>query len=166
MPTITQLMDVLPQTGVVDWIGLRPERRAELQAVTQVSADPDEGLIGDHYGKAGGKRQVTLIQAEHFAVMSALAGREVTPGMTRRNIVVEGISLYALRFARFRVGPVLLQGTGICAPCSRMEENLGEGGYNAMRGMGGICAQVVEGGEIAVGDAVVFVDGEPPKGEE
>ena len=158
-----------PRPGAVTWIGLTPQKRAPQQVVERVVAQPHTGLDGDRHaasGRKGNKRQVTLIQAEHFAVMSALAGREVTPGMTRRNIVVEGISLYALRFARFRVGPVLLQGTGICAPCSRMEENLGEGGYNAMRGMGGICAQVVEGGEIAVGDAVVFVDGEPPKGEE
>ena len=158
-----------PRAGAVTWIGLTPEKYADLESVSSVVARPDTGLDGDRHaasGRKGNKRQVTLIQAEHFATMGALLGKPVAPGEVRRNVVVEGISLYAMRFARFRVGDVLLQGTGICAPCSRMEKILGEGGYNAMRGHGGICAQVIEGGTIELGSDVVFVASDPPKGED
>lgn len=115
------------------------------------------GLRGDHRdGKApsDAKRQVTLVQAEHFPVMSALAERDVTPADLRRNLVVSGLNLLALKDERFYVGNVLLEGTGPCHPCSRMEENLGEGGYNVVRGHGGITARVLTGGIIRVGDEV------------
>ena len=109
----------------------------------------------------GGKRQVTLIQAEHLPVIAALAGLpEVTPATLRRNIVVSGLPLLALKDRRFRLGSeaggwVLLEGTGECHPCSRMEEALGAGGYNAVRGHGGITARVLEGGMVAVGMILV-----------
>ena len=73
----------------------------------------------------------------------------------RRNVLVSGIPLIALKGRRFRIGDVLLEGTDPCDPCSRMEDALGPGGYNAMRGMGGLCARILEGGSLRVGDAVV-----------
>ena len=73
----------------------------------------------------------------------------------RRNVVVSGIPLIALKGRRFRIGDVLLEGTDPCDPCSRMEAALGAGGYNAMRGMGGLCARILEGGSLRLGDAVI-----------
>jgi len=150
-----KLMARFPRPGRVQWIGVRPRHRGDPVAVTEVSALAQVGLEGDHYANAGGSRQVTLIQAEHLEVVARLVGREqVRPQWLRRNIVVSGISLYALRDRRFRVGEVLLEGTGTCDPCSRMEEALGPGGYNAMRGHGGITARILEGGLIRIGDTV------------
>lgn len=115
------------------------------------------GLMGDRRDSPG-KRALSLIQWEHLAVVASLIGKgEVDPNLLRRNIVVSGINLLGLRKARFRVGGALLQGTGLCAPCSRMEETLGTGGYTAMRGHGGITAEVVEAGAAQVGDRVAFV---------
>jgi MOSC domain-containing protein YiiM len=143
----------------VTWIGLAPERRAPLVEVVEVVAEPGTGLCGDHHAKErpGGRRQVTLIGAEHLLEVADLLGRPAEPAACRRNLVVEGFDLEALRSGRFRIGGALLEGTGDCTPCSRMEENLGSGGLDALRGRGGITARVLEGGTIRLGDAVCVV---------
>ncbi len=162
LKTLAQVMDVLPQTGVVVWLGLRPARRADVDVVASTIAEKNVGLRGDRYARHGGDRQVTLIQAEHIEAMASLLGVErVDPRALRRNVVVRGINLLALRGKRFRIGNALLTYTGLCHPCTRMEEALGPGGYNAMRGHGGITARVIESGEIATGSVVLAAGREP-----
>ncbi len=160
---LAKLMANFPRAGKVEWIGIRLERRAPLAPLDQVEAVAGYGLAGDHYAsKNNGKRQVTLIQAEHLEAVAKLLGKpEVRPEWVRRNILVSGINLYALRDRRFRIGDTVLEGAGICDPCSRMEEALGAGGYNAMRGHGGIIARIVDGGMIRLGDPVQPADGRP-----
>lgn len=138
--------------GRVDWIGLRNARLEPLEPVTSAKIE-ESGLIGDH-GRAG-KRAITLIQAEHLPVIAALCGREdIPPELLRRNIVVSGINLTALRNHPMKIGTAVLKITSPCAPCSRMEAALGRGGYNAMRGHGGWCAEVLEPGDLRIGDRV------------
>ncbi len=154
---LARLMATFPRPGVVEWIGVRSKRCARLVALDETEAVAGHGLTGDHYAsRTNGTRQVTLIQREHLAVVAQLVGKTEVLGETvRRNIVVSGINLYALRDRRFRIGEVSLEGTGTCDPCSRMEEVLGPGGYNAMRGHGGIVCRILESGTIRLGDAVI-----------
>lgn len=142
--------------GRLEWIGARPARGAALIELSEAVLLTQRGLEGDVATlREAGKRQVSLIQAEHLPVIAALScNDQLHPGILRRNLVVRGINLLALRSTRFRIGDVLLEGTGTCDPCSKMELALGHGGYNAMRGHGGILARVLEGGRIALGDAV------------
>jgi MOSC domain-containing protein YiiM len=140
--------------GRVDWIGLRPRRQAPVICVTQASLDPVEGLIGDHYkSRTGAKRGLTLIQAEHLSAIGAYLGQDqINPERLRRNVVISGLNLLSLKDRRFRLGSAVLEMTGDCHPCSRMEAELGTGGYNAMRGHGGITARVLEAGDFKLGD--------------
>ena len=149
-------MAQFPRAGKLEWIGIRSERRAPLASVMQAEAITGYGLAGDHYAsKTNGKRQVTLIQAEHLEAVAKILGKsEVRASDVRRNLVVSGINLYALRDRKFHIGSVLLEGSGPCEPCSRMEEVLGAGGYNAMRGHGGITARVLESGVLKVGESL------------
>ena len=152
------LMSSLPRAGRVEWIGLRPHRDVEMVAVQEALAVAGRGLQGDRYAGGSGKRGITLIQAEHLPVIAALAAQpRVAASLLRRNVVVSGIPVIALKGRRFRIGEVLLEGTGDCDPCSRMEAALGPGGYNAMRGHGGLCARILEGGQLRMGDAVMPV---------
>ncbi|MDH5832972.1 MOSC domain-containing protein [Luteimonas kalidii] len=154
-----RLMTRFPRAGQVRWIGLRPARDVPMREVETAQASAGGGLAGDRYGGGSGKRGITLIQAEHLPAIAALAGHaQVAPATLRRNLVVSGIPVIALKGVRFRVGEALLEGTDSCDPCSRMETALGPGGYNALRGMGGLCARVLEGGVVRVGDAVQWVD--------
>ena len=140
------------RAGRVAWIGLRAARRAPPVAVESVRIG-ESGLDGDH--APAGKRAVTLIQAEHLAVIAALLGREeVRPEDLRRNIVVSGLNLAALRKRDCRIGEAVLHVMGPCPPCSRMEETFGPGGYSAVRGHGGWYAQVVSPGTVSLGAAV------------
>lgn len=158
--SIAYLTSQFAQSGTVEWIGIRENRGAPLLSVTTVKAKAGIGLAGDHYSSKNGKRQVTLIQKEHLSAVASMLGKqEIDPGLIRRNIVVSGINLAALKDKEFKVGNTVLKYTGECHPCSRMEENLGHGGYNAMRGHGGITCKVIESGDIAVGDLVSFESG-------
>jgi len=154
-----RLMTRFPRAGTVRWIGLRPARDVPMREADAVTAVAGGGLVGDRYKGGSGKRGLTLIQAEHLPAIAALAGHAaVAPATLRRNLVVSGIPLAALKGHRFRIGDVLLEGTDGCDPCSRMEDALGSGGYNAMRGMGGLCARILDGGTLRVGDAVEWID--------
>jgi MOSC domain-containing protein YiiM len=152
---LARLMSTLPRAGRVDWIGLRPAKAAPMAEVDRVEAVAGRGLVGDRYAGGSGKRGITLIQSEHLPAIAALSGHEaVAPSLLRRNLVVAGLPLVALKGRRFRIGTAVFEGTGDCDPCSQMEAALGPGGYNAMRGHGGLCARIVESGRFAIGDAV------------
>lgn len=152
MADLKSLIAGWAQPGRVTWIGLRPERRAALVAVEEAQVEAD-GLAGDH-GRPG-KRAVTLVQGEHLGAIGSYLGRgAVSPFDLRRNILVEGINLVALKDRPLRLGAAVLRLTVVCAPCSRMEETFGPGGYSAVRGHGGWCAEVLEPGLIRLGDTV------------
>ena len=142
-----------PQVGTIELISYRKERKGDVLIADQVDITEERGIVNDHYGKKG-NRQVTLIQKEHLQVVASILGKnEIDPKLTRRNIVVSGINLRALIGKRFQLGSgVVLEATGDCVPCHRMEENFGPGGYQAMVGHGGITCKVIQGGHIALGD--------------
>jgi MOSC domain-containing protein YiiM len=160
MPTkadsaLATLMSTLPRNGVVRWIGVRPGRAVPMVERTRVEAVAGAGLVGDRYAGGSGRRGLTLIQSEHLPAIAALSGHAaVVPALLRRNVVVAGLPLVALKGRRFRIGTAVFEGTGDCDPCAQMEKALGPGGYNAMRGHGGLCARIVADGAFAVGDLV------------
>jgi MOSC domain-containing protein YiiM len=160
-------------TGRLEGILLRPARDAPMRDVTTCQALAGRGLLGDRSALhepragAGSKRQVTMLQAEHLPLIAAWCGRgEVSAALLRRNLVVSGLNLSAARSPFtdrplfLHIGPqVVLEVTGPCDPCSKMEQALGPGGYNALRGHGGITARVVQGGPLNLGDEVRVTSG-------
>lgn len=153
--SLKQLINTNAHPGRLVWIGLRPQRRASMQIVESAEITPD-GLAGDHASKGrevSGKRGITLLQHEHLAAIGAFLGQEpVDPVLLRRNLVIENINLLALKGRTVRIGTAVFTLTGPCAPCSRMEEVLGYGGYSAVRGHGGVTARIIEPGTIRLGD--------------
>ena len=146
--------------GRLEWIGIRNARRMRVVAVESAELIAGRGMAGDHIAeRAGSKRQVTLIQHEYLPLIAQFANVDsIEPESLRRNLVVSGINLYALQKRQFRIGQAVLESTGNCDPCQRMEETISAGGFSAMLGHGGLTAIVHTGGRIAVGDIVVVDD--------
>ena len=168
MVTLRQLAQQFAHPGRLDAIYLRPARREPVIQVDSASAWVDRGLEGDRAAHPSirrtgiNKRQITLIQAEHLPAVAAFTQLgKVDAAWPRRNLVVSGLNLLATK-ALFKDTPlvlhvgkeIVLEITGLCEPCSHMETLLGPGGYNAMRGHGGLNARVLVGGTLRVGDTV------------
>ena len=165
--TLRDLTTKFAQTGQLQAIYCRPARDIFCVQTDSAMAIAGRGLQGDRaaltisQNPLGSNRQITLIQAEHIAVISALMNKVIDPAMLRRNLVVSHINLLAAK-SLFKDQPmhlvinnVILEITGPCEPCSKMEASLGIGAYNAMRGHGGVNARVIKGGEIKQGDSVI-----------
>ena len=168
MKTIRDLNTPPHIAGRVEAIIVRGAPRDPARTISATQALAGIGLADDRLGKKGeselSTRQVTLVQAEHLPVIAQLAQltgaagvQAVDPVRLRRNLVVSGINLLALRNARVQVGDAVLEIVGPCAPCSRMETEVGAGAYAAMRGHGGMTARVITSGAISVGDVVRVV---------
>ena len=153
---LAQLLNGPMRAGEVVWLGLRRERREPVSAVDSVTLVARHGILGDHYRTLrNGPRQVTLIAAEDLAAAASFLGLDqVAPEQVRRNVVTRGVNLLALKDRRFRLGEAVLETTGTCDPCGRMDTNLGPGGFSALRGRGGLTARVLEDGVVRLGDVI------------
>jgi MOSC domain-containing protein YiiM len=143
--------------GSLGWIGLRGVRRQPMTVVSEANAIASLGLEGDHRVEKtpGSGRQVTLISTEFIEQTAHFLGRaSIDPAILRRNLVVTGVNLHALRYQQFFIGEAIFEATALCHPCSRMESALGKGGVAAMIGHGGLCAKILKSGVIRVGDTL------------
>ena len=163
LSTLRDLTTQFAQLGQLEAIYLRPTRGMVADMPSLANAIAGYGLQGDRSmqsGKKDGKRQVTLIQAEHIFALEKLIKKPINAAILRRNLVVSGINLLAAKslfkdqILHLTIGDVVLEITGPCEPCSKMELTLGRGGYNAMRGHGGVTARIITGGELQIGQAV------------
>ena len=149
------LDDFLPSTGEVAWIGVRPSKGADVVVVQDVWAEAGRGLVGDHAHEEGAdsSRQVTLIAEDFVSTVAERMGHPIDPRQLRRNIVVDGLNLRALHHRQqIEIGTAILEVSGPCHPCQRMENTVGPGGLKSMAGLGGYCCRIIRSGRIAVGD--------------
>ena len=108
------------------------------------------GLEGDRHRNARGLRQILLMEKE---ILDSLS---LSPGIIRENVTIEGLAIHGLQPGEFvRLGDeVVLEVTGLCEPCSRMDE-IRPGLQETLDGRRGVLTRVVEGGEVGLGDGVV-----------
>lgn len=164
MNSQARLLDKLCESmapGKLEWIGLRTERRGDIQVVDSVEALEGLGLVGDHRVKKtpGSARQVTLISREYIEQICRHTGHShIDPALLRRNLVISGMNMNLLRYQRLQIGSVILETSALAHPCSRMDEALGAGGAAAMFGYGGLCAKVLQSGQMTLGDKVIRLE--------
>ena len=153
--SIGRLLAAPVRPGTVVWLGIRPIRRAPPIARPEITVGEDGRIAGDH--ARGGARGVTLIGETDLDAIASFLGEPtpLDPARLRRNVVVRGLNLHALKEGTFRLGTARLAMTGLCHPCSRMEEEFGPGGTNAVRFHGGITARVLEPGVVRFGDRLI-----------
>ena len=148
-------------TGRVVEINISPRKHELPQPVERVAAHAGKGLEGNRYyfddGAEAG-RAITLIEAEAIAGMAAEHGIEITAAESRRNVLTQGINLNDLVGKRFRVGGVECVGVELCHPCTTLEGLTKPGVIKGLVNRGGLNADIVTDGVIAVGDEVVAVD--------
>ena len=152
--------------GAVEGIFLVGARGAERDSVERVRVVPGRGPEGDRHfrgpraraNEEGMGRDLTLIEAEALEGLAAGAGIELEAGEHLRNVVTRGVRLDDLVGRPFRVGDVRCVGVEPCHPCRRLERHTGRSGLlKGLAGRGGLRADDVHGGEIAVGDVVEAV---------
>jgi len=141
--------------GEVAAIALAGVRGDLPEPVERVRATAGHGLDGDYHAGVDGNVALTLIAEEALDGLLADTGLDVSHAETRRNVLTRGVDLNALVGRRFRVGDVECEGVELCEPCRRLTRLVGE--FGVLRGLvhrGGLRADVLTDGEIAVGDAI------------
>lgn len=156
--------------GEIVGIYVAPSAGQPMEARTAVTAEAQRGFTGDRYAEQTGTysqdtrvpRDVTLIEREAVeAVNAELRARdggdvEIAEAETRRNLVTSGVPLNHLVGHTFRVGSLRLRGVKLAEPCAYLEQLLGKPGVReAFVHRGGLRCEVLEGGEVSVGDAVL-----------
>jgi MOSC domain-containing protein YiiM len=140
--------------GRVEAIHLAPVHGGPPEPRERVAGAPGCGLEGDrHFGEAAA--DITLVEAEALEGLASDTGIELPPGASRRNVTVRGADLNSLVGKHFQLGGVECVGEELCEPCRHLESLTAPGVLRGLVHRGGLCARIVRGGEIAVGDELV-----------
>lgn len=145
---------------------------ATMETVAAVTAVAGRGLEGDRYfyrrgsysSYPGSGREVTLIESEALDALARDYAIQLSANLTRRNIVTRAVALNHLVGKLFSAGPVVLRGMRLCEPCLHLEKLAVKGAAHGLMHRGGLRAEIVTGGLIRTGDAIVgLADGAEPR---
>jgi MOSC domain-containing protein YiiM len=139
-------------SGRIESIHVIAEEAGGPEQRDRVSVVAGRGIEGDR--KFDSNHDLTLIEAEALEGLTEDTGIELGPGESRRQVMTRGISLNELVGKRFRVGDLECVGEELCEPCNHLQSLTEPGVLRGLVHRGGLCAEVVSGGEIAVGDSV------------
>ena len=145
--------------GTVEQIHIAAQEQGTPNGVDSVIVHTGRGLDGDRYlapADAWAPRgtAITLIEVEAIESVVAETGMDMRNGRSRRQVTTRGIELNDLVGREFHVGVVRCRGYELCEPCRHLERMTEPGVINAFVHRGGLRADVLEGGTIAVGDAI------------
>jgi MOSC domain-containing protein YiiM len=153
--------------GQLEAIMVRAVSGGETVRVGRTRVDVGRGLQGDRYWQGKGTfsgvrkpgRELTLIASEALEGLRRDTGIDLEPDHTGRNLLTSGIELNELVGRRFRVGGIECVGRDLCEPCQTLAGRTEQGVLRGLVGRGGLRADILVGGEIAVGDRIVAVEG-------
>jgi MOSC domain-containing protein YiiM len=142
--------------AVLHEIWIKRAHRGLMDPAVNATLIAGRGIVGN--ADQGGRRQVTLLDLARWHELMDSLGADLQTSARRANLVIDSLDLFDSRGKTLRIGAARLHFMGETRPCERMEEAL-PGLRAAMRERwgGGAYAEVVEGGEISVGDAVEWV---------
>jgi len=144
-------------------MGVASEKRGPIQAVERVDVQAGKGIVGDRYPPKfaaepdyhGPHREITLIELEAIEALERDHQITLSPIEARRNVVTQGVALNHLVNQEFIVGTSRLRGIELCEPCTTLESMTQKGIIGGLVHRGGLRAQVLTDGEIAVGDRIL-----------
>lgn len=143
-------------TGKVEAIWLKRAKRGPMDPQPRATLKAGRGLVGN--ANQRGKRQVTIISQERWQELMQQTGANLAPAARRANLLVSGINLANSRGQTLQVGPVRIRIYNETRPCERMDEaHLGLREAMKADWGGGAFGEVLDDGEIAVGDPVQWI---------
>lgn len=152
-------------SGTVEHIHIADLAGGPVRALDSVEAAAGAGLEGDRYARRDGhwrdtrsSRDLTLIEAEALESLARDHQIQLAPGESRRNITTRGIRLNELVGRQFRIGEVLARGTKLCEPCTYLAGLVGKPLVEPLVHRGGLRADLLTSGRIAVGDRIEAVE--------
>lgn len=149
----------MSEAGRLEAIWIKRMKRGPMDAASSAKLVTAGGIAGN--ANQGGRRQVTIIEREAWERMMRELGADISPSARRANLMVSGVGLENARGRVLRVGRCRIRLFGETKPCERMDEALpGLRGVMRPHWRGGAFGEVLEGGEIAIGDPVVLEEGE------
>jgi MOSC domain-containing protein YiiM len=162
--------------GEVVSIHVAAKAKAPVESRQSANAIAGRGLEGDryldgmgHWSKDPGVgRQITLIEIEAIEALQREKKIVIAAGDARRNVVTRGVPLNHLVGREFHVGAVCLRGLRLCEPCEHLEGLTTKGVLTGLLHRGGLRADIISGGTISVGDAIIgceVMSGESPEGQ-
>ena len=145
--------------GTVDAIYITATEAAPVQPVDSVRAITGRGLEGDRYTAppdrwAPSGTAISLIECEAIEAVAEEHGIDMSAGRSRRQVHTRGVRLNDLVGKEFTVGGIRCRGVELCEPCRHLESLTEPGVIKALVHRGGLRADILEGGSIAVGDAI------------